>query len=137
MRILGVDFGGKRIGIAVGESEAAISTPRPAIEASGTLRKDAVQLSELVKREQADLLVLGLPLLEDGQDSKLSKVIRKLGEELRVLQVEVAYVDEAFSSVQATAQLREYDWTAATRRKHLDSQAACEILERYFRGGAI
>ncbi len=133
MRVLGVDFGGKRIGIAVGETEHAIASPRPALEATGTLRLDAVNLSDLAKKEEALAVVIGLPLLE-GQESKMSRICRMLGDEVGKLGLDVAYVDESLTSSTAESNLKEQDWTAATRKKHLDSEAACQILERYFRG---
>lgn len=134
MRILGVDFGGVRIGIAVGETEPSVASPRPAIKASGTLRLDALAIQGLQKKEQSELVVLGIPLDEHGEDTKMSKICRKLADELSKLDMKVVLVDEAFSSIAASQSLSNQDWTAATRRKHIDSEAACQILERYMRG---
>lgn len=126
-----MDFGGTRIGIAVAETEPGVASPRPAIKASGTLRVDAQLILEIKKKELAETVILGLPLDENGQDTKMSKICRKLGEELTKLDISVEHIDESFTSIAANQALYNQDWTAATRRKHIDSEAACQILERY------
>lgn len=131
MRALGIDFGGKRIGIAVGESEHGVTSPRPTLDATGTLRLDAANILQLMKKDEATLAVIGLPLVE-GEESKMSRICRMLGAEIEKLGVNVEYVDESLTSSSAETNLKEHDWTAATRKKHLDSEAACQILERYF-----
>ena len=133
MRVLGVDFGGKRIGLAVGDSDFGIPSPRPALDATGTLRLDATNLAALAKKEEATSVVIGLPLVE-GEETKMSRICRMLGAEVEKLGLTVAYVDESLTSAVAESNLKNQDWTAATRKKHLDGEAACQILERYFRG---
>jgi putative Holliday junction resolvase len=131
LRALGIDFGGKRIGIAVGESEHGVTSPRPTLEATGTLRLDAANIVQLMKKDEATLAIIGLPLVE-GEESKMSRICRMLGTEIEKLGATVEYVDESLTSSSAETNLKEHDWTAATRKKHLDSEAACQILERYF-----
>lgn len=132
MRVLGVDFGGKRIGIAVGETEFQIASPRAAIEASGTLRIDAETIAKIAKAETATEVVIGTPLDADGAETKMSKICRKLGDEVLKTGFPVHFVDESLTSVGSEKALREHDLTAAQRRKHIDSEAACRILERFF-----
>ncbi len=131
MRILGIDFGGKRIGVAVGETDHHVATPRSQIEATGTLRLDAVKIVEIATKEEATLVVLGTPVV-GSEETKMSRICRMLGAEIEKLGVPVAFVDESLTSVQAEAALSNREWTAATVKKHLDSEAACQILERYF-----
>jgi len=133
LRVLGIDFGGKRIGVAVGETEHALPSPRPHLEATGTLRLDATNIATLAKKEEAEAVVIGLPLVE-GEESKMSRICRMLGAEVEKLGLAVSYIDESLTSSVAEGNLKEQDWTAATRKKHIDSEAACQILERYFRG---
>ena len=133
MRVLGVDFGGKRIGIAVGETEHNVASPRPQIEATGTLRLDAVNIAALAKKEEAEKVVLGTPVV-GTEETKMSRICRMLGAEIEKLGFSVDYVDESLTSVQAEKALSTRQWTAATIKKHLDSEAACQILERYFSG---
>ncbi len=128
-----MDFGGKRIGIAVGETEHKVASPRPQIEATGTLRLDAINIFALMKKEEAALVVIGTPMV-GTEETKMSRICRMLGAEIEKLGGMVEYVDESMTSVRAEEALRTQQWTAATVKKHLDSEAACQILERYFGG---
>lgn len=130
MRLLGVDFGFARIGIAVAETEFGIVSARPALAASGTLKKDAKALADFAKKEQADQLVLGLPL-EDGEEGKMARICRTLADAIRAHGVPVVFVDETLSSVQAERSLRDDGLKASQRRKLKDGEAARLILERY------
>ncbi|MBX3117902.1 MAG: Holliday junction resolvase RuvX [Fimbriimonadaceae bacterium] len=133
MRVLGIDFGSKRIGIAIGESDHQVATARKPIEASGTLRKDAEAISQLARTEQVDRLILGIPLNPDGED-RMARVCGKLGEILRELGWTVETVDESFTSVLAESDLAELGLKASERRKQRDGEAAVRILERYWHG---
>ena len=133
MRVLGIDFGGKRIGVAVGETEHKVASPRPQIEATGTLRLDAVNIVALAKKEEAKSVIIGTPVV-GTEETKMSRICRMLGAEIEKLGVPVEYADESMTSVRAEEALKSQQWTAATVKKHLDSEAACQILERYFGG---
>jgi putative holliday junction resolvase len=131
LRVLGVDFGGKRIGIALGESEGAITTARPPIDASGKLAADAEKIAGIAKREGADAVVVGLPLQEE-QEAKLARICEMLAERIRERGVTVFLVNEALTSVEADANLLAAGLKASTRRKLRDGEAARLILERFF-----
>ncbi|MCW5936952.1 MAG: Holliday junction resolvase RuvX [Fimbriimonadaceae bacterium] len=132
MRALAVDFGSKRIGVAVGEHSVKLATPKPALAASGTLARDAEAIASLAQREEAEAVVLGLPLDESGQETKLSKVVRQLGEKIAALGLAVDYVDETLTSHIAHQSLEAQGLTIAGTRRRLDSEAACQILERWW-----
>lgn len=132
MRVLGVDFGGKRIGIAAGDTETALPTPKSAIAASGKLSRDAELIASLAKQEGAGLVVVGEPLGVEGEPTKMSKICRLLGSHIAQNGFEVAYVNEAMTSVASHSTLQEFGMTAAQRRRHVDSEAACRILDRFF-----
>ncbi len=133
MRVLAIDFGGKRIGVAVGETDHKVATPRPQIEATGTLRLDASNIFALAMKEETTTVIIGTPMNGD-EETKMSRICRMLGAEIEKLGGTVEYVDESLTSVQAEEALKNQQWTAATVKKHLDSEAACQILERYFGG---
>lgn len=133
MRVLAIDFGGKRIGVAVGETDHKVATPRPQIEATGTLRLDAANIFALANKEETTTVIIGTPMNGD-EETKMSRICRMLGAEIEKLGGTVEYVDESLTSVQAEEALKNQHWTAATVKKHLDSEAACQILERYFGG---
>lgn len=131
--MLGIDFGGKRIGVAVGETEHKVATPRPQIEATGTLRLDAQNIFALATKEGTSIVIIGTPMV-GTEETKMSRICRMLGAEIEKLGGTVEYVDESLTSVRAEEALQTQQWTAATIKKHLDSEAACQILERYFGG---
>ncbi|MBC8065911.1 MAG: Holliday junction resolvase RuvX [Chlorobia bacterium] len=126
-----MDFGFKRIGLAIAESEFGIITPKPSIDATGTLRRDAENLSIIFKKEEADRIVLGLPVEEDGNLGKMARVCQTMAENLRGYGIEVEMIDERYSSVEAETALRQEDLKASQRRKLRDGEAAGILLERY------
>lgn len=130
MRLLGIDFGFARIGIAFAETEFGIVTPRNAMNAAGALKKDAAAISALARKEEADRIVLGLPL-EDGVEGKMARICRTLGEHLTALGENVSFVDESMTSNEADTFLKEEGLKASERKKRRDAESAGLILERY------
>lgn len=134
MRALGVDFGRARIGLACAEREAGVASPRRPLAASGTLRVDAKAIAEAAAREEAAVVVIGLALDADGE-TPMSRVARRLGAEVEALGWRVEFVDESLTSHSAEADMAAVGMTAAQRRKAVDGEAACRILERWMAGG--
>lgn len=130
MRVLGVDFGSRRIGIAVGESEFRVATPRLPLPASGTLAKDAAAIAELAQEEQVEVIALGQPLNED--DERMANICGRLGELLRAVGWKVVLIDESFTSVQAETNLQSAALKGSRRRRLRDGEAAAIILDRFF-----
>lgn len=131
MRLLGVDFGFRRIGLAVGETDARLASPRPNLAASGALKRDADTLVQFARREQAQAIVLGYPLGDEGEDGRMARIARTLKEHLEALGMIVHLVDESLSSVEAETAMFEAGLKASERKKRRDGEAACRILERY------
>lgn len=132
MRLLGVDLGRRRIGIAIGESILGIATPRPMLAASGKLDTDADVLAALARREAVDRVVVGIPLMADAADGgAMQRACRELAERLRRRELDVDLCDEAYTSIEAADALRQTGLTAAQRKGRIDSEAAARILERY------
>lgn len=130
MRVLGVDFGSKRIGIAVGETGHEVASPRQAIRSVQGLAGNARALKTIVEKEKADAIALGIPV--NVENETMANVCRKLAEELRKADLQVFEVDESLTSFEAEDSLRKLGWTAAKRDRYKDSEAACLILERFF-----
>ena len=130
MRLLGVDLGGTRIGIATADSVHKIPSSRPPLAASGTLLKDAEAILKIAQKEEAELIVVGLPLNE-GEETKMSRICRMLAEKLSGLGAKVATIDESFTSMRAEDDLRAEGLKASQVRKAVDGEAAMRILMRY------
>jgi putative Holliday junction resolvase len=132
LRLLGIDFGRQRIGVAVGETELEIATPRQPLQASGKLDTDADAIAKIAKTEEADLVVVGVPEMADaGDGGRMQRGCRELGARLQRRGLRVEFVDEALTSVEAEAALRQTGLTAAKRKERRDGEAAARILERY------
>jgi putative holliday junction resolvase len=132
VRVLAVDLGAKRIGIAVGESGPGIVSSRPVIAAAGKLLVDAEAVAIAARREQAAAVVVGLPLEPDGAEGRMAQVCRRFAGMLEARGLRVALVDERLTSVEADAVMENSDLTAAQKRRRRDGEAACRILERAF-----
>lgn len=128
---MGVDFGFKRIGIAVAETSPHVVSTRPSLVASGTLKVDAEKLAAMAKLEEVDRVVVGLPLEEQGE-GRMARICRTLAGHIQERGVEVSLVDESLTSVLAESNLRmEADRKGSEIRKLKDGEAARLILERF------
>jgi putative holliday junction resolvase len=129
-RVIGLDHGSRRIGIAVGESETGLAFARPALRRTRE-SADLAAIVALANAEGTTRIVVGLPRSMDGTEGEQAAVARAFGEQLAGLGLSVEYVDERLSSWAAKEQM-----TAAGRRParvsgELDSAAAALILQEY------
>ncbi len=130
MRILAVDFGGTRIGLAVGDHPGGFPRALPALKATGTLAKDAAAIKAAAVKEQAVQIVVGLPLDENGE-TKMSRVCRMLAGKIEELGLAVATVDEAMTSFESEEVMKDAGLKSSQMRKKVDGEAAVRILERW------
>ena len=133
MRLLGVDLGMKRIGLAIAETDPFVVTPRSALPAIGRLASDAQRVGDFARREQVDAIVVGLPVEESGVEGRMARVCRVFAGHLSAAGFVTHLVDESFTSVEAESAMAQTDLTAAARRKRKDGEAAARIVERYVR----
>jgi putative Holliday junction resolvase len=131
MRLMAVDFGFSQIGIAVGESAPAAFSTRLPIPAVGALKKDAQAIAALAGKEEAELVLIGLPVEPSGEEGRMAKICRQLAGHLTALGLNVELVDETLSSVQAEGAMRDQGVRAARRKNLVHGEAAVIILERY------
>lgn len=134
MRLLGVDFGRKRIGISVGETEPRVTAVRSALEASGTLAKDADSLATLARQEGCAGIVVGVPYRADGRPGELATICIRLAELLHERGFEVHTVNEARTTAEAEKALSAGGHRRRSLKDRRDSEAARLILERFFDG---
>ena len=127
---MAVDFGGAKIGLAVGDTSTGVASPRPNLAASGTLATDARAIDAKARSEEAQLVILGLPLDASGE-TKMSRVCRQLGALVAGHGLTVDYVDESLTSHGAETDMLAAGLKGSQRRKLVDGEAACRILERY------
>ena len=130
MRIIGLDHGEKRVGVAVGDTETGMAFARSAIRRRN-LDHDLAQVAELCTAEAAGLVVIGLPLNMDGSEGRQAVSARAFGDALAGTGITVAYEDERLSSWQAAEELIADGRRAGRGSGELDSAAARVILQQY------
>jgi len=138
VRFVGVDYGRKRIGLAISDATAflarpwqVVSMPDPDPETSAAMIADF--FPRLMNEEESvDGIVVGLPRRLSGEDTDQTAEVRVFAKMLEVITgIDVFLVDERLTSVEAEAQLatREKDWKK--RKKQIDAVAAAIILQDF------
>ncbi len=131
MRIIALDIGDVRIGVAVSDLMRIIANPRETY-----VRKDEdadiAYFIELAKKEEADTFVVGLPINMDGTEGPRVEICRAFGEKLKEKSgLKVEYQDERLTTVTAERMLIEADVRREKRKQVIDKVAATIILESY------
>jgi putative Holliday junction resolvase len=130
-RVLGIDLGARRIGVAVSDGLGLTAQPHATLARRGGVR-DLEAIAAVVAAQGAVAVVLGLPLDPEGEEGAAARGARAFAERLRgVLSVPVELVDESFSTVEAEQVLLEADLSRARRRQVVDRVAAAVILQRW------
>ncbi|MEF8823461.1 MAG: Holliday junction resolvase RuvX [Desulfohalobiaceae bacterium] len=131
MRVLGIDFGLSRIGLAISDSDAEMAFPLKTV--SKKTREQAFEeIRAVVAHRGVEAIALGHPLDMEGKRTLSTRQAENFRQELENrLQIPVHLVDETCTSAQAEAKLREADVPPRKRKAILDQQAAVEILESF------
>ena len=131
VRALGLDFGEKRVGVAVSDALGIAASPVEVIE--GKSPEDVVRrIAWLAKDRGAGVLVVGLPINMDGTPHKAAATIRARAEACaRATGLPVEYVDERLTTVEAGRRLWEAGLTHKNRKERVDRVAAALILQSW------
>ena len=134
-RLLGVDFGSVRIGLAVSDPDRKFAFPLEVRQRQGG-EADAVFFRALVAREEVGGLVVGLPVHLDGRESRESRAARSFGAWLAAQTgLPVVFYDERFTTVEAESALWEAGLTHKRRKERRDKVAAQMLLQSYLDAG--
>jgi len=130
MRYLAIDYGIKRIGLAVCDPSETIVSPLAVIDG----KKDAVEkIAEIVKSECVEAIVLGLPLNMDDTYGSQSRLVYKFADQLKTaIKVPIHFQDERLSSFAAEEKLTAGEFSRKQKKKRLDAVSAAQILESFF-----
>ena len=138
MRFVGVDYGRKRIGLAISDATAFLARPWQVVPVPDPDPETAaVMIADFFPRlmnddDGVDGIVVGLPRRLDGADNDQTEDVRTFARQLHMITgIEVFLVDERLTSVEAESQLatREKDWKK--RKKQIDAVAAAIILQDF------
>lgn len=130
-RKMGIDYGDKRIGVAMTDALCIISSPYEVFE-NRSQKASLQHLAELIKQFNVDEVAMGLPLNMDGSEGERAKIHRAFGEKLAKLSgVKVDYVDERLTSAEAEEILIQSKVRREKRKELIDKLSAQIILQTY------
>lgn len=131
MRILGIDYGLKRIGVAVSDAGARLASPLAVVQASSG-KHVLSEIGRFVREYSPEAIVVGEPKAPDGSPGTLSgKAAEFAGELAREFGTRVVLWDERYTSFEAEERLRERGMKWRKRREILDRASAAVILQSY------
>ncbi|MDB4979541.1 MAG: hypothetical protein JWM82_293 [Myxococcales bacterium] len=132
-RVIAIDLGTRRIGVATTDALGIAAMPHSTIARRGGQR-DLDAIAAVVRELDAERVVLGLPLSheDEGDEGRAAKSARTFAERLRAaLSVPVELIDESYSTVEANEVLLAADLSRARRKQVVDRVAAAVILRRW------
>ncbi len=120
MKYLGIDYGEKRVGIAISDDEGKIAFPRQTLAA-----KDAIkEMKSLVKEESVGKIIIGLPLSLGNKETEQTRIVRKFAGKLHTsLAIPVEFENEVFTTRMAK--------TSGVKKENADAVAAAIILQTF------
>lgn len=134
-RILALDVGKKRIGLALSDPLGITAQGLPTLERT-TIRRDLAALDEIVRANGVKLLLVGQPLHMSGTEGRQAAYTREFAERLRDrTKVDVRYWDERLTSVEAGRVLRSSGISIEKRARAVDRLAAVLLLESFLDSG--
>lgn len=135
-RALGLDLGSKRIGVAVGDRTGTIASPLSVLQRSGSTRRDHEAIARLVAEEEAEIVVVGLPLNMNGSSGPAADAaVAEAAAMATVVGVPVVTFDERRTTVTADRAMMEANMRAQARRRIVDKIAAAVMLQNWLDAG--
>lgn len=131
MRVLGLDVGDKRIGVALSDPLRIIANPIEVYVRQGAER-DTDYFAKFISEREVTTVVIGLPLNSDGTESEQTAKTRVFAGSLQTkTSAQIVFMDERFTTQAAEEVLLEADLSRADRKKVIDKVAAVIILQDY------
>ena len=141
-RLLAVDWGERRIGLALSDETQTLAQPLTTLTRRAGKRFPMAQLVDLVNRHRVTGIIVGLPLDETGAEGDAAHAARALADDIkgRVGELEVTMWDERMTTARVLAAVREMGGSTRGRKADLDAMAAALLLQHYMdskRGTAL
>ncbi len=135
MRILGIDYGQKYIGLAISDKTCLIASPYRVIEkdSDNVYKPVMAEIKKIIKEEDIGLIVLGLPKNMDNTEGDRCVYTRLFKEKLHkhFKSMEVVLFDERFSTNSANRVMREMNFNVDQKNDNIDMIASSFILQNY------
>jgi putative Holliday junction resolvase len=136
MRVIGIDLGTRRIGIAVSDAGGSLASPLTVLQRSGDPVRDRQAIARVVAEEEAERVVVGMPLSLSGAAGPAAEAAQTEVEELTaVLPVPVETWDERLTTVAAHRALEAGGRRSRQRRQVVDQVAAALMLQSWLDSG--
>lgn len=130
-RFLGLDYGTKRIGVAISDPTFTLASPLPYLDAT-PFTKVIGKLKEIIREKEVSQIIIGIPRNMDGSYGPASDNAKEFALRLKeMLTVPVKAVDERLSTVEASRRLHESGKKSKEQRAVIDSSSAVIILQSY------
>ena len=130
-RILGIDYGDRRIGLALSDPLRIIAKPLKVIDRKTTPDYNSA-IIEIIAEKKVIEIVVGLPVTMRGEHSQQTKAVQKFIDELSaVCNIPVSKIDERLSSIAAAKALQEQGVKTGHEKGRVDETAAAIILQEY------
>ncbi len=129
-RVIGIDFGLRRIGLAIGDTESGLATPMGMIE-SQTDMQAAEIISQMVAREKVEIIVCGVPFNDDGTAGPQARRTMAFIDFLQRHTGRSVVVINEFLTTHDAESLLAGHFTAAQKKRRIDAVAAARILQSY------
>lgn len=132
-RVAAVDFGLKRLGIAVSDERKMLASPFETLQAKKSMAETAKALFDLLQTKgPIDAIILGLPLLLSGKEGEMVAQVKLFAHLLKEYYTgPIIFWDERLTTAQAERSLKEMDMNRKKRAKYTDLLAATLILQTY------
>ena len=136
-RVAGVDYGRRRIGVAICDTHRILSSPLCVRQTTGDKQADGAFFRKLVDDEAVVGFVVGLPIHADGADSRMSVEVERFGAWLAAeTGIPVVFHDERYSSREATGLLAGSGLTRSRKKERTDAIAAQVVLSSWLEANA-
>jgi len=131
MKVMGLDYGKARIGVALSDIMGFLASPHSTLKRT-TIQNDIEYLKKIINEFNVKTVVIGLPLEMSGNKGSIALDTEEFAETLKKeANVEIVFVDERLSSVEAEEQLKLTVKSWEKRKQLLDQVAASIILQSY------
>lgn len=133
-RVLGIDFGERRVGLALSDPSATIAQPLPTLLRRAGKRPPVAAITEIIAANGVERIVIGLPLNLNGDETEWTGAVREFGEKLaQRAGIPIDYLDERMTSVQAERAVRGSGLKKSEReqKQRIDAAAAVLLLQTY------
>ena len=129
MKILAIDYGSRRTGLAVCDPSQTICSPLAVLDSTRDL---IAQITEFIKIENAEAVAIGLPLNMDDSEGSQAKSVRAFAADLaKSIEIQIHFQDERLTSFVADEKLDMTDLSPAQKKQRRDAVAAADILQSF------